>query len=143
MVWQCIGSRTDGIPPVDQSDIRGLGTGMTTDSSGSCLALELRVIPSLDAYIGASRILPPLPVLLPMHCGFVDSPGAPAAPGAGNARPMARMKPTSSLATAVQTLTLSLPLDSSRRYRAQRRTWAFQAISWTPSGARFAFCWRC
>ena len=80
--WQCMGSRTDGIPPVDQSDIRGLGTGMTTDSSGSCLALALRVIPSLDAYIGASRVLPPLPVLLPMHCVFDEAPRS-TCPGGG------------------------------------------------------------
>ena len=73
-VRQCVGSRTDGIPPVDQSDNRGLGTGMTTDSSGSSLALESRVIPSLDAYIGAPRVLPPLPVLLPTHCALSPGP---------------------------------------------------------------------
>ena len=136
---QCAGSRTDGIPTVDQSDIRGLATGMTTDWSGSCLALEVRVSPSLDAYIGSWRVLPPWSVLLPTHCDFTEGPEA-LASGPGTAWPIAQMKPINSRAMAVQVFTLSLPRPSRVRNRAHRRAWAFQAISCTASGARLARC---
>ena len=49
-------------------------------------------------------------------------------------RAIAQMKPIISRAIAVVTITFGLPLATRRRYRAQRRTCAFHAVSRIPCG---------
>jgi len=47
--WQCAGSRTGGYSDGWSVWYSRVGYRMTTDSSGSCLALESRIIPLPDA----------------------------------------------------------------------------------------------
>ena len=56
--------------------------------------------------------------------------------GAGCARrAIAQMKPTISRAIAVVTTTFGLPVAARRRYRAHKRSCAFQAMSRTAGGS--------
>ena len=110
---------------VDPADIRGLGTTLVFPSS-ACLGLGSRV--GLGRLVTLTRVAPTGATPLPRPCRGSRGAGYEVM---GTSLAMAHMKAASSRAMAVTTTLGCLPRVTRRRKRLQRRTWAFQAMSWT------------
>ena len=117
------------ITTVDPADIRGLSTTLVFPS-GACLGLESRV--GRGRLVTPSRVAPTGAAPLPRPCHGRRRSGHAVM---GTSRAMAHMKAASSRAMAVTTTLGCLPLVTRRRKRLQRRTWAFQAMSWIGWGS--------
>ena len=113
------------ITTVDPADIRGLGTTLVFPSS-ACLGLESRV--GQGRLVTLTRVAPTGAAPLPRPCRGSRGAGYAVM---GTSLAMAHMKAASSRAMAVTTTLGCLPRATRRWKRLQRRTWAFQAMSWT------------